>query len=136
MTLAANRTNSQTTGQQRGFTLLEILVALSIVAIALTAVFRALGAGTRSAESLGDRLLADWIADNRLVELRVGASTPVPGTAGEVILQAGRSFYRREEIRTTADTRVLRAEIVVTRETADGEPLSRLAADLLVKSRP
>lgn len=63
----------------RGFTLLETLVALAILAIALSAAFRAVGATTGSAEGLRDRLLADWVAQNRLAELRAAGSFPPSG---------------------------------------------------------
>lgn len=114
----------------RGFTLLETLVALTVVAIALTAVFRALGAGTRTAADLSDRLLADWVAENRLVELRSAGSPPTPGRYNAVVVQAGRNFYRSEEVVATQNPRLLHAEIVVTRTSADGEILARLGSDL------
>ena len=65
----------------RGFTLLETLVALAILAIALSAAFRAVGATTGSAEGLRDRLLADWVAQNRLAELRAAGAAFRPSGA-------------------------------------------------------
>ena len=53
-----------------GFTLLETLVALAILAVALTAAFRAMGVSAQSAGELRERLIGDWVAENRLAELR------------------------------------------------------------------
>ena len=49
-----------------GFTLLETLVALAILAIAMAAIVRAAGSETRHTEELRLRLVADWVAQNRL----------------------------------------------------------------------
>ncbi len=55
---------------RRGFTLVEVLVALAIVSIALLAALRAAGQGTNAAGELRLRLLAGWVAENRLAEHR------------------------------------------------------------------
>ncbi|MNC92357.1 putative type II secretion system protein I precursor [compost metagenome] len=57
-------------GRQAGFTLIEVLVALAIVSIALLAALRAAGQGTTHAGDLRARLLAGWVAENRLAEHR------------------------------------------------------------------
>src|SRR5665647_926391 len=51
---------------QAGFTLLESLIALAILAIALAAVLHATSASTSHVDALRQRLLADWVAQNRL----------------------------------------------------------------------
>ncbi len=59
-----------------GFTLLETLVALAILAIALSAAFRAMGVAAQSSGELRERLVGDWIAENRLAELRATQAWP------------------------------------------------------------
>jgi len=63
-------------GRARGFTLLETLVALAILAIALTAAFRAMGVTAQSAAELRERMVGDWVAENRLAELRATGAWP------------------------------------------------------------
>jgi general secretion pathway protein I len=86
-----------------GFTLLETLVALAILAIGLAAAMRALGMATGSAADLNDRQLAGWVAQNRLAELRVQGRFPEPGLASGDVTQGGRRFQWHEETKPTAN---------------------------------
>lgn len=96
-----------------GFTLLETLVALAILAIALSAAFRAVGATTGSAEGLRDRLLADWVAQNRLAELRAAGTFPPLGRNEGEAEQAGQRFEWREEVKGTPNPLFRRVEVTV-----------------------
>jgi len=57
--------------RNRGFTLVEVLVALMIVAIGLAALMTAVSATARTSGHLRDKTLAQWIALNRLTEVRL-----------------------------------------------------------------
>jgi general secretion pathway protein I len=57
--------------RSRGFTLVEVLVALMIVAIGLAALMTAVSATARTSGYLRDKTLAQWIALNRLTEVRL-----------------------------------------------------------------
>jgi general secretion pathway protein I len=98
----------------RGFTLIEMLVALAILAIALAAVQRSVSGSLDNAFELKQRLLASWVADNRLAELRATRLLPPIGeTQGEEI-QAGITFYWKSQVNTTPNSYVERVEITVT----------------------
>ena len=75
----------------RGFTLIEVLVALGIVAIALVAGLQATMALTNNAQRQSDVLLAKVCAENELVRLRL--TRQFPGIGGPFLhpheLQAG-----------------------------------------------
>lgn len=110
----------------RGFTLLETLIALLILAVALSAAFRALGATTVSAASLQSHLLGDWVAANRLAELRATAAWPEPGNGQGQATQGGRSFTWREEIKATPNALFRRVDISVFEE-GGANAVSRLS---------
>jgi general secretion pathway protein I len=59
-----------------GFTLLEVLVALVIVAFGMMAVHKMLNDYVRTAAEVERRTLASWIATNKLTELAVGPTWP------------------------------------------------------------
>ncbi|MDO4704766.1 MAG: type II secretion system minor pseudopilin GspI [Comamonadaceae bacterium] len=78
----------------RGFTLIEVLVALAVVAIALAAGTRVAGALLHSAERRQDVLLAQWCAENALVDMRLLARGQLPsiGATRSTCEQLGRRY--------------------------------------------
>lgn len=55
----------------RGFTLLEVMVALAVVALALGAIIESTGQGARNAAYLRDRTIAHWVATDVITEMQV-----------------------------------------------------------------
>lgn len=78
--------------RRAGFTLIEVLVALAIVAIALAAGSRAAGALIHNSERRSDVMLAQWCAENQLVQVRMLLQLPSIGTIETNCEQAGRQF--------------------------------------------
>ena len=78
--------------KQRGFTLIEVLVALAIVAIALAAGLQATTALTTNAARQTNVLLAHICAENELVKARLSRQMPDIGNSTLECQQAGRSF--------------------------------------------
>ncbi|MFM9880777.1 MAG: type II secretion system minor pseudopilin GspI [Burkholderiaceae bacterium] len=76
----------------RGFTLIEVLVALGIVAIALIAGLQATTALTRNAQRQSDNLLAQVCAENELVKVRLSKQMPSLGEISVPCSQAGRDL--------------------------------------------
>ena len=77
---------------ERGFTLIEVLVALGIVAIALVAGLQATTALTNNAMRQSDVLLAHICAENELVKVRLAHQMPSVGDSSVPCEQAGRKF--------------------------------------------
>jgi general secretion pathway protein I len=96
-----------------GFTLLETLVALAILAIALAAVMRATGAGTNHAEAMRMRVLADWVAQNRLAQHAARGDFLTPGVQNGEETQAGVRLLWKEEIGVTPNPSFRRIEVSV-----------------------
>jgi general secretion pathway protein I len=70
---------------ERGFTLLEVLVAVAIVGLGMIAVFAQLNQSLLSAAFLRERTLAHWIAVDRLTELRLAGEFPPVGERSDDI---------------------------------------------------
>jgi len=119
---------------QRGFTLLEALVALAILAFALAAVLRAAGAETRHAEDLRLRLVADWVAQNRLALHAARGDWIAIGTQNGEETQAGIRLLWREEISDTPNPAFRRIEVGVFAP-GDAQHALRKLSGYLVEQR-
>lgn len=105
--------NMRSKSGHNGFTLLETLVALAILAIALAAVMRATGAGTNHAEAMRVRVLADWVAQNRLAQHAARGDFLPPGIQNGEETQAGIRLLWKEEIGVTPNPAFRRIEVSV-----------------------
>ena len=79
-------------GAARGFTLVEVLVALGIVAIALMAGLQATSALTRNAARQTNVVLAHLCAENELSRVRLSSQMPSIGDTRVACEQAGRRY--------------------------------------------
>lgn len=100
----------------RGFTLIEVVVALAIVALGMFAVFKAIGDTTSNIGYLRDRSMAAWIADNRITEMRLSGEYPsVDKTEGDVDY-AGRRWHWIAIVSQTPVDGLRRIDMKVRRE--------------------
>jgi general secretion pathway protein I len=119
----------------RGFTLVEILVALAIVAVALAAGMRALAQSVDGASALKARTLAQWVAQDRLAHAQLAMPSSGAGTNDGDAVQAGMRFLWRETVTATPNAAFRKIEIVVARPDAPDYALARLVG-YLGESRP
>lgn len=98
---------------QQGFTLIEILVALAIVAVTLAAGLQATGALTRQAERQPQQWLAQLCADNELVRLRLQRQLPPVGQSSTSCEQAGQTLTLRLDVQPTPNPSFRRVEVMV-----------------------
>lgn len=99
--------------EQRGFTLLEVMVALTIFATLSMALFSAAQHLAGNSASLTERSLGQWLADNRLNELRAGMHPAADGHAEERITFAGRDWLLTSDIGPAPDPRLLKVNLEV-----------------------
>ncbi len=110
----------------RGFTLVEILVALALVAVALAAGMRALAQAADGAGTLKARTLALWVAQNQLAEAQLADPWPALGNRSGGANQAGAHFDWRTTVSTTPNPAFRKIEIVVTEPQVSDYALARL----------
>jgi general secretion pathway protein I len=102
--------------RSRGFTLVEVVVALAIVAIGMLAVFKTIGDTVHNITDLRDRTFAAWIADNRITEIRISGEMPsVDETTGELEF-AGRRWSWVTNVSQTQVAGLRRIDVSVRRE--------------------
>ena len=98
----------------RGFTLIEVLVALTIVAITLGAGIKAAGALTGNTQRLADVIAAQWCADNHLTGLKLAKQYPGIGDSEFVCEQLGKTYRGKLAIRPTPNPNFRRVDARVS----------------------
>jgi len=96
-----------------GFTLLEVLVALVIVGTSLGASLRAVGSLTRNSGDLRAVMMANWSAENRLSQIRLGHEWPAFGERSFPCPQAELNLVCEEHVIATPNPSFRRVEVLV-----------------------
>ena len=99
--------------EKRGFTLLEVLIALVVVSLALLALTRTASEQVQNFEALRERTLASWVAANVLAETRLSTPMPALGKRDGRSRLANRDWRWQLEVHATDDTGMRRLEVRV-----------------------
>ncbi len=105
----------------RGFTLIEVMVALAVVAVTLLAGLQASAALTRASERQEEQWLAEICAANELARLRLVRQLPGTGSTTVGCEQGRRQLQVRLTVQTTPNPNFRRIDAAVLRPSADGE---------------
>jgi general secretion pathway protein I len=104
-------TPHSTPSRTRGFTLVEVLVALAIVAIGMAALLAALGSSADSATYQRDKTFAEWVALNRIEEVRLALQRPSKGKSEGESEMAGVKWKWAQEVLETEVKGILRVDV-------------------------
>jgi len=107
----------------RGFTLIEVLVAMAILGLGLGAITLTFGQYARSAGILQNRVLGTWVAHNRLTEIEIAPVWPDEGDSNGEVEMAGLTWRWDVVVGETSDEHLRRINIQVRLLTgAKGSP--------------
>ncbi len=104
------------TPASRGFTLIEVLVALTVVAVTLGAGIKAAGALTGNTQRLADVIAAQWCADNHLTGMKLTHQYPGIGDSEFVCEQLGKTYRGKLAIRPTPNPNFRRVDTRIVDE--------------------
>ena len=105
--------------RRHGFTLIEVLIALAVIALALLALTRTASMQVRDFDALRERTLAGWVAANALTETRLASPFPATGRSDGHMQLAGREWRWTREVLATQNAEIRRIDIRVF----DGESI-------------
>ncbi|GAB6069255.1 hypothetical protein JCM30760_03520 [Thiomicrorhabdus hydrogeniphila] len=109
--------NSKKGGGQAGFTLIEVMVALAIVAIALSAVSRSLGVTVSNQSHLESRVIATWVAENAIVQQQIAPGSN--NTNKQTVDMLNRQWSVETETESTFISDIFRLSVKVTVQGSD-----------------
>ena len=99
---------------ERGFTLVEVMVALAIVALSLTAMAASMNTMIDNASTMRERTYASWIAQNKIAELRLAGELPEVGSNSGELEYGGTQWSWRTVISETGVESFMRIDVTVS----------------------
>jgi len=106
-----------------GFTLIELVIALAVLAIGMTAVLHSTSQAGHAGIFLKEKTIAHWVASNQAAELSISRDWPDPGVTSGTETMAQQTWHWEAEVRNTAVPELRRVTIRVT---LDGEEKASL----------
>ena len=98
---------------ERGFTLLEMLVALAVFSLAALALVRLQGVTLHTAADLDSKAMGQIVARNLMVEVQTDPAPPSLGSDVGDVDPGGRRWHWTRAVRATNDRRLLRVDLTV-----------------------
>lgn len=105
--------------QSAGFTLVEVMVALFIVAVAMGGAIKVMENAAQNSSRLTNKTFANWVALNQMAELRLGSEWPKTGEVKGDQEMSGRKWKWLQKTLKTDDDNIKRIELSVWGETDD-----------------
>jgi len=105
------RSNQSSKGN--GFTLLEVMVALLVIAVSLGGAVKVIGNAANNSSRMSDKTFANWVALNKIAELRILKEWPRIGEYDGDTEMAGRKWQWKQKTIKTDDDNIKRVEVSV-----------------------
>jgi len=121
--------------KQRGFTLIEVMLAMAVFAIAGVALLGVADNNYRHISHLEEKMFANWVASNQLVEVSLDKTWPPKNNRKGKVEMAGRTWYWQQKVIKTA-TKELRAVNMQVRLNEDDELVSASLMTYLAQDKP
>ncbi|WP_432455688.1 MULTISPECIES: type II secretion system minor pseudopilin GspI [unclassified Agarivorans] len=115
---------------QRGMTLLEVMVALAVLAIAGTAVMKSASENLLSLNYIQDKTFALWVADNQMAELKLSGTWPGTSSRKGNTEFAGQQWYWRSQGVATSDSDFIAVTLSVYRSAEEKSALAEVTSYL------
>jgi general secretion pathway protein I len=106
-----------------GFTLIELVVALAVLAIGMTAVLHSASQVGHAGSFLKQRTIAHWVASNQAAEFSINKEWPDPGISSGTEIMANQTWQWEAEVQ---DTEVPELRLITIRVMLDGEEKASL----------
>ena len=135
MIKAEQNTGFFKTVRQSGFTLIEVMLAMAVFAVAGVALLGVADNNYRHISLLEEKMLANWVASNQLVELSLATTWPPKNNRKGNVDMAGRTWYWQQKVIKT-DNNLLRQVIMEVRLNEDDELVSASMETYLSQDKP
>lgn len=97
--------------RQAGFSLLEVLIALAVLAFALTALVNTSGSAARNSAHLQEKTFAHWVAMNKMAELRLSNTFPALGIKSGKSEMVGEQWEWETSVSETPEKTMRRVDV-------------------------
>ena len=120
--------------QARGFTLLEVLIALMVISISLVAIAGEMINMLNAANTMQERTYASWIAHNKVTEMRLANIVPEVSTSSGELDYANREWAWRAEVSETGVDNLFRVDVTISYP--GGDPIMRAVTGFIGEPVP
>ncbi|TQV85501.1 type II secretion system minor pseudopilin GspI [Aliikangiella coralliicola] len=130
MSYSGNRNNGYSS---RGFTLLEVLIAMVIFGMTVTMLLSSMNSQNRSHVDISQRVVAHWVAMNKMAEVRIEGKWPSIGVTRGDMEMRNHKWYWLQTVSKTTEAQLRQVEIEVRLEESDEIPTTRFVGFIAQK---
>ena len=119
---------------QRGFTLIEIIIALVVISVALGAVIATTGNSVKHGAHIKEKTIALWVAQNTIADILIKKNWLSTGIKSQDVNMAGRQWFIKNNVIQTPDNNIRKMEVSIYTDNKSQNKIVSLIA-YIVKSQ-